>query len=168
MPYGNAILWQYPDITFPHQSAFPQCILPLKFCLLAKVCPKPLFKPLLLSAAGVHIRTLRIMHDRMQVVQHAPCSLVHDPLTPAIQPVVVFPVLGVPAPNVAMTLVAGCPKHKMSRFTATVRRILINDAMTVSTKVGRLMVTLSHGVTTIRCKSNTAQNVIKSDRQQFG
>jgi len=37
--------------------------------------------------------------------------------------------------------------------TVAVRRILINDAMTVSTKTRRLMVTLSYRVTTIQCKS---------------
>lgn len=84
-------------------------------------------------------------------------------LSPRDQPVVVFPVLGIPASN-TVTLIAGCPpKHKTSRLTAAVRRILINDAMTVSTKDGRLMVTLPRGIMTIQRKSNMGQNVIKYD-----
>lgn len=86
------------------------------------------------------------------------------PFSPWFSRLLSFPFLAfsLQTPPSVVTLVAGCPKYKMSRFTAAVRRILINDAMTISTQVGRLMVTLSHGVTS-RCKSNMGQNVIEYD-----
>jgi len=153
MPYDNGILTSFSASKRVSSDVF----LPLlNFCLLAKLCPKLLFKPLLLSTAGVYVRI-------RYYVRPDASSAARAVLTRARLPPVSFPLRS-----------AGClsrsrserrnPRRGVSaetqNVTVAVRRILINDAMTVSTKTRRLMVTLSCRVTAIQCKSNTGQNIL--------